>query len=79
MEIDRGGARPCKGAAWGLSREGEDGRGPSGRGADDGAWSTMAPARWRGGSGMVDGEQGREESVRERELGEGERRELRLL
>jgi hypothetical protein len=29
-----------------------------------------------GGSGTVDGEQGREESVRERELGEGERKEL---
>jgi hypothetical protein len=33
------GVWPGKGAAWGLGREGEDGRGPSGRGADDGAWS----------------------------------------
>jgi hypothetical protein len=29
-----------------------------------------------GGSSAVDGEQGREESVRKRELGEGERKEL---
>jgi hypothetical protein len=30
----------------------------------------------RGGPGAVNSEQGREESVRERELGEGERKEL---
>jgi hypothetical protein len=61
------------GAAWGLGRKGENGRGPSGRGADNGARSTVAPVRGRGGSGAVNGELGREESVREREreLGEG--------
>jgi hypothetical protein len=33
-------------------------------------------SEWRGGSGAVDGKQARDESVRERELGEAEKREL---
>jgi hypothetical protein len=59
------------GARWGVG-----GRGSTGQGGARGG--RRAGAR-RGASGTVDGEQGREESVRERERGEGERRELGLL
>jgi hypothetical protein len=76
MELDGGwggGARP--------GRE-EQGASLRGRGR---AWTVRpgcgrrSSGARRGASGTVDGEQGREESVRERERGEGERRELGLL
>jgi hypothetical protein len=55
-----------QGRSKGLSREGEDWRGPSGRGEDDWAGRRSSGER-RGGSGTINDEQGREES--ERELG----------
>jgi hypothetical protein len=63
-----------QGRSRGLRREGEDGCGPSGQGADDGARSTelqraarrLERGRWRA----------RESGERERELGEGERKKL---
>jgi hypothetical protein len=86
MEIDRG-VRSGRGAAWGLGREGEDGRGPSGWGADDGVRSTAALARRlrcgrrraRGEDSVCERERARR--GREKELGafieRGEERESR--
>jgi hypothetical protein len=68
MELDGGGAWPGRGGAGGSVERARTG-------ADDGRGRRSSDER-RGGSGAVDGEQGREENVRERELEEGERKEL---
>jgi hypothetical protein len=65
------GVRPGRGAAWGLGRKGEDGRRPSGWGADDGARLTeLRRAARRLGRGRrrarERGEHERESSGRER-------------
>jgi hypothetical protein len=66
MEIDGGGARPGRGAIWGLGRVAGDGCGR--RGAVDGAL-----ARRRAARALSTASSGGEESVRERARGGRER------
>jgi hypothetical protein len=76
MELDGGRGSAGQGRSRGLGREGEDRRGLSGRGGDDGAWSTelQRAARWLGCGRRRARERGEHE--RERELGEGEGKEI---
>jgi hypothetical protein len=67
MELDGGRGTTGKGRSRGLGREGKDMRGPSSRGADDGARSTelRRAARWLGRGRWRARERGEHERERE--------------